>query len=181
MNMNITLTDRQLDSIYATISNICGAPFRQRDDFVDHFPECGEYRFQGGLGFGGLVHADRDGVWVDCDPESRTPEVAELLRKANRVIGQLVTTTDSRRLKLIVVDAMTPEDATKVMLKAVAASLMAGDFRAVALLLLVLGRYNAEAAHEIASAMSEIGVDLTPDPDEAAWIAAQPEYEGATS
>lgn len=181
MNTNITLTDRQVDAIYATISNICGASVRQCDDFAYHFPECGEYRFQGKLGFGGKIYADPLRVWVDCYPEDRTPERVALIEKANKVIGQLVATTDSRRLKLIVVDAMPPEDATKVMLKAVAMSCVAGDFRSVAVLLLVLGRYNAEIAHEIGSAMIEAGLDITPDPNEAAWIAAQPEYEGATS
>jgi len=44
-----------------------------------------EFRFKGGVGFGGKFHRDnRDSKWrVSCYPEDETPERLETIRRAN--------------------------------------------------------------------------------------------------
>jgi hypothetical protein len=175
--MTLDLTLPQKEAIYAAICNICGASSKQREAFFHHFPECGEYRFQGKLGFGGKIYADGIRVWVDCYQEDRTAEADAAIEKVNKVIERILTTTDERYLKIIVLDAMTPDEATKVMAAAVTTAIVAGSHRSLGHLLLVFARYNPVGALNLAEGLRGNGFEITLDPDETAWINSLPEYD----
>lgn len=51
--------------------------------FEYHWPECGEYRFQGNLGFGGKVWANRGSVYVTCYPEDSNRDRETIIRACN--------------------------------------------------------------------------------------------------
>lgn len=177
----LSLTRQQVDAVYATVSNICGAPVQDRDVFHLLFPECGEYRFMGRLGLGGKVYADGLRVWVDADPQDSTLEVVSMIAKANAAIARITETTDGRQLKLIVLDAMGHGNAAMAVMNAICLAVASSDWPSVGHLLLVMARYDADAAATLTDAFTQTGRDLTPDPDEAAWIAALPPHEGAST
>lgn len=80
--------DHTFAEIWTVLVDECGAP---RDammlrQFVDQWPACREFRFQGALGFGGKIWADRiqPRMWVSCYPEDRTPERDAMIDRANQ-------------------------------------------------------------------------------------------------
>jgi hypothetical protein len=81
------------DEIFTVLVEECGARESLRAEFLHHWP-CGEFRFQGALGFGGKIHSRGgiiyDGVWewskklfVSCYAEDETPERREMILRAN--------------------------------------------------------------------------------------------------
>lgn len=74
-----------VEAIYDVLVEECGAwdSPDHREAFAVLFPGCVEYRFQGSLGFGGKVWANRGSVYVNCYLEDLTPERAEAIRRAN--------------------------------------------------------------------------------------------------
>lgn len=63
------------------------------DNFLRNIMEgCQEWRFMGALGFGGKFrnNGNNDNTpYVDCYPESRTPERDTMIAKANERLAQL--------------------------------------------------------------------------------------------
>ncbi len=51
-----------------------GANESERDSFLFHFPQCGEFSFRGDLGHGGKVYYNGGRVWTACYPEDLTDE-----------------------------------------------------------------------------------------------------------
>lgn len=80
--------DEDKVSIWDVLVETCGAPPQMWDQFKLYFPECTEFRFQGDLGFGGKVWANRGRIYVNCYPEDETPERATLIRVANAQLNQ---------------------------------------------------------------------------------------------
>ncbi len=78
------------------IIQTCGASDGWREDFLHHWPECGEYRFQGYLGFGGKIYAQGDAVWVSCYREDETPERLALIAVANDALAALTASGSSQ-------------------------------------------------------------------------------------
>lgn len=80
------------EAVWQILVDECGA--WDRDDsaltsFKHHWPECGEYRFQGKLGFGGKVWANRGEVYVTCYSEDETRERAAMIAAANARLDAL--------------------------------------------------------------------------------------------
>ena len=85
--------------IFDILVEECAAPESDRPAFLYNWP-CGEYRFQGALGFGGKIrsrstwslngerHHSPD-FFVDCYPEDLTPERLEMITNANRRLEEL--------------------------------------------------------------------------------------------
>ena len=71
------MNDATKNAIYDILVEECKAPESLRDNFLYHFPECIEYRFQGNQGFGGKVWQNyyswdrRNAVYVTAYPEDR--------------------------------------------------------------------------------------------------------------
>lgn len=60
------------------------------DDFLHHFPSCGEYRFMGALGFGGKIYASgHEPFRVDTYPELMTPGKAEIIERVNARLKEI--------------------------------------------------------------------------------------------
>lgn len=57
--------------------------------FAALWPDCGEYRFMGSLGFGGKVWSNRGRLYVTCYPEDRTPERQAAIDWANARLATL--------------------------------------------------------------------------------------------
>jgi hypothetical protein len=81
------------EEVYKILVEECGAPPRQYDDFgfAYHWPDCGEWRFQGNQGFGGKVYAGyRDTpAYVQCYQEDDNPERKAARERANARLAQL--------------------------------------------------------------------------------------------
>lgn len=75
--------------VWALLVEHCGANPGQWPEFEYHFPGCGEFRFQGSLGFGGKVYAgswsSRD-VRVGCYREDETPERRAAIDTVNEAL-----------------------------------------------------------------------------------------------
>lgn len=80
------------ESVYDVLVEACHAvddPDARRS-FAFHWPECGEYRFYGHLGFGGKVWCNRGEVYVTCYPGDQTPERKAMIEAANARLSLLV-------------------------------------------------------------------------------------------
>lgn len=88
----IALTDDQIESIYDVLVRVCGATdtASERLGFGMHFPTCGEWRFQGDLGFGGKVYCDGFQVWVSCYREDATPGRRATIARANAALAAVI-------------------------------------------------------------------------------------------
>ena len=82
-----------LNAIYDVLVDECGAydSADARSDFAVHWPACGEYRFQGKLGFGGKVWSPtmRSAPKVTCYPEDRTDDWAAMIERANERLARV--------------------------------------------------------------------------------------------
>lgn len=52
---------------------------------------CTEYQFMGGLGFGGKLYRNRDGLHVDCPLEDRRPERSAMMAATNEKLKAMKT------------------------------------------------------------------------------------------
>ena len=82
------------NAIYDILVEECNAPESLRDNFLYHFPECREYRFQGNQGFGGKVwfayyNGKQDSVFVSCYPEDEKFVDNEARVRANNRLKEL--------------------------------------------------------------------------------------------
>ncbi len=80
--------------VYGILIDVCGAQptIEAAKDFSHSWPECGEYRFMGSLGFGGKVWFARyrdPQVYVTCYPEDVNAERQAMLDKANERFAEL--------------------------------------------------------------------------------------------
>lgn len=86
------LSEAQKRAIWSVLVETCAARAGQWDEFAYHFPQCREFRFQGNLGFGGKVWADRRRVYVNCYPEDETAERRVLIDSANAALAAVIDT-----------------------------------------------------------------------------------------
>lgn len=86
-------------AIYEILMDTCGAPERHCEEFIRMWP-CGEFRFQGDLGFGGKIKSrsgiyTQDGwlwsdhIFVSCYPEDMTNARREMIKAANELLEQM--------------------------------------------------------------------------------------------
>lgn len=87
------LTPNQANAVYDILVKDAGASEDGREDFVylqthDHLRE---YRFIGGLGFGGKFRRNgwEDRWYVDCYTEDLTPERQAMIEAANAALAEL--------------------------------------------------------------------------------------------
>jgi hypothetical protein len=77
--------------IYDLLVTIGGAAERMRESFIYHHCEaedgCGEWRFQGKLGFGGKYYSRMNKV--DCYTEDRTQEAENVMEKLNILLSEV--------------------------------------------------------------------------------------------
>ncbi len=77
--------------IYDLLVSLGGASESMRDSFVYHHCEsedgCGEWRFQGKLGFGGKYYSARN--VVDCYTEDRNPSTIAIINELNDKLWDL--------------------------------------------------------------------------------------------
>jgi hypothetical protein len=77
--------------IYDLLVSIGGASENMRDSFIYHHCEsedgCGEWRFQGKLGYGGKYYSGRN--VVDSYTEDRTQEVVDIIEKLNILLSEI--------------------------------------------------------------------------------------------
>ena len=77
--------------IYDLLVSIGGASESMRESFIYHHCEsksgCGEWRFQGKLGFGGKYYSRMNKV--DCYTEDRTQEVENIIEKLNILLSEV--------------------------------------------------------------------------------------------
>jgi hypothetical protein len=77
--------------IYDLLVSLGGASENMRDSFIYHHCEsedgCGEWRFQGKLGFGGKYYSRINKV--DSYTEDRTQEVADIIEKLNILLSEI--------------------------------------------------------------------------------------------
>lgn len=93
----IQITREQAIAVRQILVEECGMqPDDGRCSFVriisDPKADCREYRFMGALGFGGKFrnNGNRDNTpYVDCYPESETPERLRMIEAANRRLAEL--------------------------------------------------------------------------------------------
>lgn len=85
------MTPETQDAVFDILVEECGAPMIMREEFKLNWPQCGEYRFQGRLGFGGKVWAPANGrsPTVTCYLEDRNPERRGRIWRANERLFQL--------------------------------------------------------------------------------------------
>ena len=79
------------NKIYDLLVAIGGAAESMRDSFVYHHCEaedgCGEWRFQGKLGYGGKYYSRMNKV--DSYTEDRTQEVEDIIEKLNILLSEV--------------------------------------------------------------------------------------------
>lgn len=85
-----SLTKQQAAAVFNILVQNAGARADEDDQarFVLEFTKdrpTSEYRFMGGLGFGGKFRFPR--LTVDCYPEDETPARLEQVRKTNEALG----------------------------------------------------------------------------------------------
>lgn len=90
---NVVTSEDEKRAVWDVLVEICGASERMWPQFEYHFPGCREFRFQGDLGFGGKVWADRHRVYVTCYPEHETPAISAKIQQANAALAQLGVTS----------------------------------------------------------------------------------------
>lgn len=77
-------------AVWAILVEECGADPAMWGQFKAVWPKCGEFRFQGSLGFGGkLYHSSNGHDRVDCYPEDATPERRTAIVRANARLREL--------------------------------------------------------------------------------------------
>lgn len=91
--MAIPLTAVQANAVYDILVKHAGSAEEAREGFVylqsnGHLPE---YRFIGGLGFGGKFRRNgwKDRWYVDCYEEDLTPERQAMIEAANKALAEL--------------------------------------------------------------------------------------------
>lgn len=83
------------EAVYALLVKHAGARDSEdaRESFVLAFTQveypCGEYRFQGSLGFGGKFYRDIFGHRIGCYHEDETPERAMAIRVVNGLLKEM--------------------------------------------------------------------------------------------
>jgi hypothetical protein len=88
------MTTELANRAYDVLVEVCGAREDWRTEFVAYLTngdDRHEYRFQGSLGFGGKLYQNRDGVYVTCYREDKTPERQQAILKANEILAAVVT------------------------------------------------------------------------------------------
>lgn len=77
---------------WAILVEHAGAQAEDEERFLQYAeenPEYIEYRFCGVLGFGGKFRHYRGHLYVDCYPESMTPERREVIEKVNALLKEV--------------------------------------------------------------------------------------------
>lgn len=104
------MDDELKNKIWDVLVKEAGAPDEpqllgnEREQFLQHFPKCREFRFIGKLGFGGKVryqkHVSRaePKVYVDCYQENLTPEREEIIENTNRALFEVMQGVNSDSL-----------------------------------------------------------------------------------
>lgn len=77
------------EAVWQILVEEAGAWADDLPQFVHHWPDCGEYRFQGMLGFGGKVWANRGEVYVTCYPEDSNRDREAIIRVCNERLQAL--------------------------------------------------------------------------------------------
>lgn len=93
----IELTSARKRAVWCVLMLDCGAPPLESDTFVQfnyHFPQCGEFRFQGYLGFGGKIYADGRRLRVSCYTEDVSPKRWGMIARCNSQLAALVDAWD---------------------------------------------------------------------------------------
>lgn len=86
----LTPTEVWAHRVLNVLVDTCAAGEHLRREFVFHFPECREFRFQGALGFGGKVYSTPDKpAYVGCYKEDRNPERDAMVMTANARLASL--------------------------------------------------------------------------------------------
>lgn len=80
-------------AVWQILRDECGALPIMPPDFLQ-WPECGEYRFMGALGFGGKVWHQRYAdmghrIYVTCYSEDRTSERLKMIERTNLRLAEL--------------------------------------------------------------------------------------------
>jgi hypothetical protein len=85
------LTLERAEKIYDLLVSLGGASESMRSSFIYHHCEnpdgCGEWRFQGKLGFGGKYYSRMNRV--DAYTEDRTQEVIDIIEKLNILLSEV--------------------------------------------------------------------------------------------
>ncbi len=87
----VPLTPEELwvHRVFNILVDECRASERLRNEFLIHWPGCREFRFQGGLGFGGKVYQQHARTWVSCYSEDRTAERDAMVLVTNAKLARL--------------------------------------------------------------------------------------------
>lgn len=83
------MTEQHANAVYDALVRYVYADERQRSDFVISHTEggCREFRFQGGLGWGGKYWSERNRV--TCYSEDFTPSRQARIEECNRALAAL--------------------------------------------------------------------------------------------
>lgn len=86
------MTPDQVAAVHQVLVDECGAAPDDLEAFAQQWPECGEYRFCGALGFGGKVWAGYHGdpPYVTQYPEDATDASRTIIERANRLLAETV-------------------------------------------------------------------------------------------
>lgn len=88
--MKLVIPDHIANQIFDILIEKAGATERWRQDFVYRQGEgCVEYRFQGGLGFGGKFYNELGGWRVSCYPEDVNEDRRQVMSETNHALFQL--------------------------------------------------------------------------------------------
>lgn len=79
------------DAVWQILVQECDASSWWHEEFMQHWPECREFRFQGALGFGGKVYSDPGRVYVTCYPEDKTAQRKRRIAVANARLAALLS------------------------------------------------------------------------------------------
>lgn len=77
------------EMVWQVLVEECGAFEPQLDEMRALWPGCREFRFMGGLGFGGKVWANAGKVYVTCYPEDENAARHEMIERANKRLADL--------------------------------------------------------------------------------------------
>ncbi len=92
----MTITNGIAENIWEVLVIHAGASTRDQDAFVTAVTEqdCQEYRFGGGLGFGGKVFVTSTKWWVSCYKEDETADRLRMVAAANSELVLLRASVD---------------------------------------------------------------------------------------
>lgn len=87
------MNEQQANKVYDILVQHAGEQESgySRNDFVYHQTQgfVSEYRFQGGLGFGGKIYREARGFRVSCYPEDRNAKRIAMIYETNKALAEL--------------------------------------------------------------------------------------------